>query len=90
MQNTLVDFTLNKLRGNWFYPNLVLIFTPLFSIGYIVLTYRHHKKSAGKTKGQEEANDEEAVNLISAKESGAENNEDEVENEISNEDTNEN
>ena len=87
MQNPLVDFTLNKLRGNWFYPNLVLIFTPLFSIGYIVLTYRHHKKTAGKSKGQEEGNDEEneeAVNLISAKETDIDGNEDVDKNDMEN------
>lgn len=87
MQNPLVDFTLNKLRGNWFYPNLVLIFTPLFSIGYIVLTYRHHKKTAAKSKGQEEGNgeeNEEAVNLISAKETDIDGNEDEDKNDMEN------
>ena len=85
IQNPLVDFTLNKLHGNWFYPNLVLMFTPLFSIGYIILTYKHHKKMVTKSEAQKEANNEdneEAVNLISSNESVTEQSGDE------NEDTN--
>lgn len=65
IQTPLVNFVLKTLRGKWVYPNIVFMFIPLFSVFFIISSYRFekHQKEMHANKGDD---DEEASNLIPA------------------------
>ena len=66
MQTPIVKFVFTTLHGKWVYPNVVLMFIPLFGTFFVIASYRFEKQK------KMAAAEEETSNLILAMDEPAE------------------